>query len=165
MTIKFYSTQKMKWPFIYKEKWEMRWHCVYTGMTWHYMTKLPPSHHSNSSPKYEMIQPMNNYLQIKVTFLVALGCIQVEEWFATRGTHQPHSQVHFAHMSTDCSMWGWWSLFATLKPASVYSFDAPQLNAKGLLLCNPNFICSRIISILIWALYISSTHSHLYQRW
>ena len=32
-------------------------------------------------------------------------------------------------------------------------------------LCNPNFICSRIIGVLILALYISSTHLHLYQRW
>ena len=34
-----------------------------------------------------------------------------------------------------------------------------------IMLCNPNFICSRIISVSIWALHISSTHSHLYQRW
>ena len=33
------------------------------------------------------------------------------------------------------------------------------------LLCNPNFACSRIISVSIWGIYISSTHSHLYQRW
>ena len=32
------------------------------------------------------------------------------------------------------------------------------------LLCNPNFFCSRIIGISIWALYISSTHLHLYKN-
>ena len=35
----------------------------------------------------------------------------------------------------------------------------------GFLLCNPNFTLSRIIGVSIWALYISSTHLHLYQRW
>ena len=32
-------------------------------------------------------------------------------------------------------------------------------------LCNPNFVHSRIISVSVWALHISSTHLHLYQRW
>ena len=33
------------------------------------------------------------------------------------------------------------------------------------MLCNPNFTHSKIIGVSIRALYISSTHLHLYQRW
>ena len=39
-----------------------------------------------------------------------------------------------------------------------------NLKTTGML-CNPDFMYKRIIGISVWALYISSTHSHLYQRW
>ena len=40
-------------------------------------------------------------------------------------------QMVSAHMCTDGSTWGWWSLTASLNPAFVYPFDAPQLQVKG----------------------------------
>ena len=43
--------------------------------------------------------------------------------------------------------------------------DPNKIKAILELLCNPNFAYNRIISVLVWALYISSTHLHLYQNW
>ena len=67
-----------------------------------------------------------------MTFLVASECIWIEEWFATRGTHQPQPLVHSVHMSTESGTWGWWPLCATFNLASIHPFDTPQLDAKGL---------------------------------
>ena len=50
-------------------------------------------------------------------------------------------------------------------PLVGHSLQMNLYKVYNLLLCNPNFVKSRIIGILIWALYISSTHLHLYQRW
>ena len=66
-----------------------------------------------------------------MTFLVAPECIQIKKGFATRGKHQPHPQMHSAHMCTDCSRWGWWPLCTAFNPAFVYSFDAPNWRQKG----------------------------------
>ena len=84
--------------------------------------KLPPTHHSNSSPGY-------NYLQTIFTnyrLFVVSECVWFEKWFATRGTHQLHPQAYLAHMCTDGDMWGWWPLFATFNLASIHSLDAPN---------------------------------------
>ena len=52
---------------------------------------------------------------------------------------------------------------------TYWTISGPQQTAKPskdiLMLCSPNFIDNRIIGISVQALYISSTHSHLYQRW
>ena len=72
------------------------------------------------------------HLQVYVTLLVMPECVRVEEGFAAEGAHQPHSQVYPTHVSANGSIRGWWALPATLNLTSVHSFDAPQLNMKGL---------------------------------
>ena len=43
-------------------------------------------------------------LLTKMTFLVVPECIWTEEGFVIDGTHQPHIQMHSAHMWADCGM-------------------------------------------------------------
>ena len=57
---------------------------------------------------------------------------RLKKRFVTDETHQPHSQMHSAHMCTDCGMWGWWPLCTDFNLAFIHSFNAPQLKAKGL---------------------------------
>ena len=58
--------------------------------------------------------------------------IRNEKGFTAKWAHQPHSQMHLPHMSTDGCLWGWWALFAVLNPALVNSLGAPQLNPERL---------------------------------
>ena len=52
---------------------------------------------------------------------------------------------------------------AVFKVGLVTILDEMVVEIERIVLCNPNFAHSRIISVLIWALYISSTHLHLYK--
>ena len=67
-----------------------------------------------------------------MTLFVSPECVWVEKGFAAGGTHQPHSQVHLAHMCTDGGSWGWWTLFEALNLAPIHLLSVPQLNVKGL---------------------------------
>ena len=113
-----------QWYDVYT-RWEMKWSFIHAEIKWLQNT---PSHHFGSSPK--LTQPP--YLQVNVTLFVVPECVWVEKGFAAGGTHQPHFQVHLAHMHTDGDTWGWWTLFAALNIAPIHPLDTPKLNAKGL---------------------------------
>ena len=46
--------------------------------------------------------------------------------------HQPHSEMHLPHVSTNGCLCGWWALFAALNLALINSFGTPQLNPERL---------------------------------
>ena len=67
-----------------------------------------------------------------MTLLVVPEYVQIEEKICYRwDTPTPTSQMHSAHMCTDCGMWGWWPLCTDFNLAFIHSFNAPQLKAKG----------------------------------
>ena len=87
-----------------------------------------------------IVQQVNEYLQIKVTFLVAPECVQVEESFATRGTHQPHLRctLHTCAQIVACEVDG-----PSLQPSTQHQYTLltpHQLNAKGLHVGGESFL-------------------------
>ena len=120
----------MKWPLLYtKEKWDG---IIYV-QGWNDMIWLNCPLPTILTVPQDM-RRYNHYLQIKMTFLVASECVQVEEWFATRGTHQPHPRFTLhtctqmvAHEVNGPSLQpSTWHLYTHLTPPIEYEGAACQ---------------------------------------